>query len=792
MPTCSVYVPNLTDPTVTPPRVRVTETGHGRSVGDMIEFSGKSSQVDFLFLNGLFPNTKPNLLTGRQLVSGVVDADTYDVVVYYGVSLAASQTITDVTVNSVVQRGIRAICTLNSDVLTIIEPNHDVEVGQKVVFKETDYFQQGWTISRSLNVVFGEELEGPFPVVSVLDQDRYTVSLEGKTPVSAEFPINEPQGYTEEFGADKLLKAGLNTSILGPGWGSGTWSRAGWSTAVASLAGEGLRIWHVDNFGEDLVMNVRDLQNGVFYWDASSGIRSRAFRLSNYSGVQNAPTIATQVLVSEVDRHILCLGANPIFETEQDPMLIRWSSQEDPSDWTPTATNTAGDLRLSQGSRIVVAKKTRRETLVFTDRALFSVQYIGAPYTFGTAQLADNVRIAGPNAVTAINDSVFWMGFENFFTYNGRVQPVPCSVRSFVFDNLNREQLEKVYCSTIASENEIWWFYPSANSDENDKYVTYNYVENLWVTGNMDRTAFIDGASTIRKNPQGTDPNGFMYNHEIGTTRDYTLKFAGSVLKYENQDMGSRIESAYFDIGEGDKRLFVSKILPDINMNSSTAAVPAVDISLKFLDDINQADNLEGALAALCLSITSDMIDLYFDADNYTPQELHDQWVAGSLFTSFDPLLYYSSNINNFWDGAIEDESGPGGSVAGSFNISTLNKIFEYGEDTQMSSLADMKSSGIKKIQYMIDRILGDPIVQSSVSYGSIPFFQGTARFGSGSHRNIATQSVTTTVTPFDNTLNLRNRGRHMKISYKTNPDIVGTAFTVGDSRIDIREDGKR
>ena len=800
MPTVSVFVPNLLDTSiVTAPKVQVTETGHGRSVGDMIEFSGTgASTIDTIFSLGVYPNTKPNQLTGRQIISEIVDADKYNLEVYYGISTAASQSVS-CDMEPVTAKGVRGIATAGSTLLTIIEPNHDVETGQYVSLSQSDQFQQGWTDSRALNEIYEQEINGVFEVTEVLGLNQYKVDLKIEP---TNIPASNPTGYTEEFGCAQLLKAGVNTSVLGPGWSSGTWSRSGWSTAVQSLAGEGLRIWHVDNFGEDLVMNVRDLPKGIFYWDASSGIRSRAFPLSNFPGVKNPPTIATQTLVSEVDRHILCLGVNPIFETQQDPMLIRWSSQEDPGDWTPTATNTAGDLRLSQGSRIVVGQKTRRETLVFTDRALFSMQYIGAPYTFGTAQLADNVRIAGPNAVTAINDSVFWMGFENFFTYNGRVQPVPCSVRSYVFDDINRTQLEKVYCATIASENEIWWFYPSANSAENDRYVSYNFIENLWVTGDLERTAFIDGASTIRKNPQGVDPRGFMYNHELGTTKDFTAITEGtennvggpSYTVTQNQDLGARIESSYFDIGEGDKRMFVSKILPDLNMNSSTIEIPEVDISMRFVDDINQSDNLDAALTAVATSLANDILLLNFVYNGQTPQEYYDQWSSGLYQFQFNPFLYFSTNINDKWDGAVLDDIGPVSTgEAGAIGVGNAVVLLQYAAGDQISkTYTDTTANTAKKCQFLIDKVLSTNITDLTLTDSNIDFFGGRIRYGAGLHRNVGSSITTTQVTPFEDTLNIRNRGRHMKLEYRTRSDAAGTAFTVGDTRIDIREDGKR
>jgi len=271
--------------------------------------------------------------------------------------------------------------------------------------------------------------------------------------------------------------------------------------------------------------------------------------------------------VSEADRHVLAFGTNPIGTTEQDPLLIRFSDQENPADWTPTATNTAGDLRLSQGSEIVAAVRTTRQILVWTDASLHSVQFIGPPFTFGTALLGDNVRIAGPNAAIGVNDIVFWMGQENFYMFDGRIQPIPCSVRDFVFSDLNKNQSFKICAGSLASQNEVWWFYPSANVNENDRYVVYNYAENLWYYGTLERTAWNDRATGQRSFPQAASPNGYLYNHESG-------------LEDDGSAMTSYITSSDFDIGDGEQFMLIRRVLPDLSFRSSTAANPEVDFTV--------------------------------------------------------------------------------------------------------------------------------------------------------------------------------------------------------------------
>jgi hypothetical protein len=335
------------------------------------------------------------------------------------------------------------------------------------------------------------------------------------------------------------------------------------------LAGQTLRLWFADNFGEDLIFNTAD--GAIYYWDASSGLSTRAVALTSLSGANKVPTVARKVMISETDRHVICFGANVIGSADQDPLLIRWSSQESVTDWSPTATNTAGDLRLSQGSEIVTAVRTSRQFLIWTDSTLHTLQFLGPPFTFGTALIGDNVRIAGPNAVVSVNDQVFWMGQDNFYAYDGRIVPIPCSVRDYVFSDLNRNQSFKIYAGSLASQNEVWWFYPSGDSDECDSYVIYNYGEQVWYYGTLTRTAWNDRGTGQRSFPQATGTDGFIYNHEDGLDD-------GSVDPAVAVD--ARITSSDFDIGDGEQFMLIRRILPDLSFRSSTAASPQVDFTV--------------------------------------------------------------------------------------------------------------------------------------------------------------------------------------------------------------------
>ena len=369
------------------------------------------------------------------------------------------------------------------------------------------------------------------------------------------------------------INIGITTTILGTGWGAGTWGRFEWGSSSGALAGQTLRLWAADNFGEDLIFNI--MNGSIYYWDATGGTSTRAVELSSLTGASDTPTIARKVLVSDVDRHVIAFGANIINTSTQDPLLIRFGSQESLTDFTPTATNTAGDLRLSKGSEIITAVQTSRQILVWTDQSLYSMQFIGAPFTFGVSLLGDNIRIAGPNTAIAVNDVVFWMGQENFYLYDGRIQAIPCTVRDYVFNDMNNQQSFKFHAGSIASQTEIWWYYCSSGSTEIDRYVVYNYGQQVWYYGTLVRTAWNDRASGLRSFPQGTGTDLYLYDHERGLD-DYSTGSAVAINAF--------VESSDFDIGDGQQFMLLNRILPDLSFNGSDAANPAALFTVKSRD----------------------------------------------------------------------------------------------------------------------------------------------------------------------------------------------------------------
>ena len=366
------------------------------------------------------------------------------------------------------------------------------------------------------------------------------------------------------------INTGLDTTITGTGWNAGTWGRGTWNSSTSLLvSGSTLRIWSHDNFGEDLIINVRDA--GIFYWDKTNGVSTRAVAISDLANSVSAPTIAKQVLVSDKDRHVVVFGCDSELNPGvQDPLLIRFSDQENVLVWNSLVTNTAGDLRIGSGSKIVAAVETRQQVLVFTDVSLHAMQYLGPPFTFGINSISENITIAGPLAAIAVEDSVYWMGAEEFYVYGGGVQRLPCSVRDYIFNDINNSQLEKVSASTNTAFAEIMWLYPSASSSECDRYVVYNYQQQIWYYGTLSRTVWLDRG--VESDPIAAGTDHFLYSHEVGFD-DGSSSPSSAISAY--------IESSQIDMGDGERFVFMKRLIPDLTFRDSTAATPAATMILK-------------------------------------------------------------------------------------------------------------------------------------------------------------------------------------------------------------------
>ena len=378
------------------------------------------------------------------------------------------------------------------------------------------------------------------------------------------------------------IEPGNAIAAYGYGWGAGAWSRGSWGTGSSIPVNFPQRDWFFDNFDNDLVMNIR---NGVPYWwergldPTGPDVGVHAITLQDYATSQGysssaVPVQVMQLLVSQQDRHLVALGAVPFGSTNPDdfdPMLIRWADQDTPADWTPTQTNTAGDLRVSRGSRIVRGLPTRQEILIWTDTNLYTLQFLGTTDVFALQEYADNISIMSPRAVGSAANVTYWMGQDKFYAYTGRVETLPCTLRNHVFNNFNTNQSDQVVCGTNEQWNEIWWFYPTANSDYNDAYVVYNHLERIWYYGTMDRTAWLD--TPLRQYPQavntvGGTSTGYLYEHENGVNADA-------------DPMDSYIQSSDFDLDDGDQFMLTRRILPDIQFGGSTAATPEVTLTIR-------------------------------------------------------------------------------------------------------------------------------------------------------------------------------------------------------------------
>jgi len=309
--------------------------------------------------------------------------------------------------------------------------------------------------------------------------------------------------------------------------------------------------------------------------------------LSAWGGATDVPTKQNYLLVSDINRFVFALGCSEYSTNIFDPMLIRWSDQEDPFNWTPASTNQAGFLRLSRGSEIISATQSRQEVLVWTDAALYSLQYVGAPIVWGAQLVGENISIASENAVAYANGVSYWMGKDKFYKYDGRVQPLRCDLRRYIFEDLNQSQYPQIFAGTNEGFYEIWWFYCSAESETIDKYVVYNYMEDIWYYGTMARTAWLD--SGLREYPLAATYSNTLVNQEFGLN-DNEAGVDSAINSY--------ITSSEFDLDDGHKFMFVWRMLPDITFSGSTTNSPKVTMYLLPLQNSGSGYSISPAVNA--------------------------------------------------------------------------------------------------------------------------------------------------------------------------------------------------
>ena len=435
------------------------------------------------------------------------------------------------------------VTVLNSAIVTVTDANEGFKDGDFVTFS-------------GASAVGGLTLNGEYQL-TLVTTSTYTITASSNASSSATGGGSVSAAYQINVGA------GFVVPLVGWGassWGSGTWGVGGTSTSP-------IRLWSQTNFGEDLIFGYR---NGpIYYWDATNGLTTRGVLLSSIANASNVPTDQNVLLVSDVSRFVFAFGCNALASATVNPMLIRWSDQENPAQWTPAATNQAGDVQLSNGSKIITVHQARQEILVWSDSSLYSLQYVGAPVVWGTQLVGENISIVSSNAVAYANDTAYWMGIGKFYKYGGRTEPLDCNLRKFVFNDINTDQYEQICAGTLEDHNEIWWFYCSASSTSIDRYVVYNYLDNIWYYGTLGRTAWLD--SGLRDYPLAATYSNNLVNQEEGVD-DNELGQSTAIVAYA--------ETAECDLDDGHQFNFIWRVLPDITFDGSTIDSPTATMTL--------------------------------------------------------------------------------------------------------------------------------------------------------------------------------------------------------------------
>jgi hypothetical protein len=517
-----------------------------------------------------------------------------------------------------------------SSIITVTDVAANVDVGDFVTFSGA--VSLGGNITAA---VLNQEYE----VYQSLTANTYTIIAKSST---TGLPVTSNASDVGDGGAAVVgayqIPIGYDTTTYGYGWGAGSWGSSPWGLGASSPIVLQQRDWFFDNFDNDLVMNIRDGE--IYYWvrgqknDINVQLATRAVLLSSLAGAENVPVQAMQILVSQNDKHLLAFGCTPFGSSSTadfDPLLIRWAAQDAPEFWTPGTAivpstgnlSSAGFIRVSRGSSIVRALPTRQTILVWTNSHLFSLQYTGTTEVFNLQEMADNISIMSPRAVASANNVTYWMGTDKFYGFAGAVETLPCTLRNHVFNNLNYNQKNQVIAGTNEGFHEIWWFYPSLNSEQVDSYVAYNYLERIWFYGTLDRTAWLD--SPLRTYPQAVGYDNILMDHEKGVDAD-TLP------------MEAYIQSSDFDLADGDQFMLTRRIIPDVNFEGSTATTPELDFLIKprnFPGSTYQADSFDTqAVVQSSVNVYTDQIWIRARARQMAlkiqSQDLGVNWQLGS------------------------------------------------------------------------------------------------------------------------------------------------------------------
>ena len=450
-----------------------------------------------------------------------------------------------------------------SSTITATATNHGEAAGDFVTFSGAA------TLG---GLVTAAVLNQEYEVATITSANAYTFTAKDTSGDTVTANASDSgNGGSSVVGAYQI-NVGLDTYVQGSGWGSDTWGSGTFGSVSALSASSQLRLWSIDNFGEDMLSCVR--AGGIFFWDNTDTVSVRAKALEDLTSVNLPPTLGLQVVVSDIDRHAIVLGADPISGTSRtgsvDPLLIAWCDQENILEWEPKNTNTAGSLRLSSGSQIIGGLRARQEILIWTDTSLYSLQFIGPPLTFGLNLVNEGVGLIGPNAAINAPPGVFWMDRKGFYVYNGSVQNIPCSVHSYVFDDINEEQNFQFFAFLNRQFNEVGWFYNSSDSDLPDRYVTFNYIDSVWSIGQLARTAWIDeGIENTPRAAGSASSSYYIYDQETGNDAD------GSPMT------NVYIESGDFDIGEGEEFQFIRRMIPDVKFTGTGGSGQQINTVLK-------------------------------------------------------------------------------------------------------------------------------------------------------------------------------------------------------------------
>ena len=459
--------------------------------------------------------------------------------------------------------GVTFAATNGSSTITVTDDDHGAAVNDFVTFSD----------AASLGgLIIAAVLNQEYQIAGITSTDVYTITA--KDTDGDTVTANSSDSGNGGSGVDGAyqISVGLDTYVQGVGWGANTWGSSTWGSSSALSASSQLRLYSQDVFGDDLVFNVR--AGGVYYWDESSGTSARGVALSAVAGASNAPTIALQVMMSDIDKHVICFGTNPIGSSSIDPLHIRWSDSESAVDWTPTAINSAGGVTLSTGSIIIGALKTRQEMLIWTDAGMHSMRFIGSPFIFQFSVVNEGISMVSPKAAVNAGGAVYFMDRGGFYAYTGSIQPIPCSVLDYVFSNLNISQAFKVFATTNVDHSEVTWFYPiGSENTEITNYVTYNYAEQLWSVGTMERGAWIEANSKnypIASSVVTSSDTNYLYIQERGYDDD------GSA-------MTAFIESGDIEMGDGERYMLLSRMIPDFTFSGNTGSA-SMDVIVKGKD----------------------------------------------------------------------------------------------------------------------------------------------------------------------------------------------------------------